>query len=186
MQKVVSEISIREVSLFLGDRIKEIRSEQEKRYANNFMAKAIGMNRETLRLKLIGDRELYTYELEKIAKLFNVSVDRILGTDLQQKYRFLYNFMKNNPLITVSLAQELVRDAVGRTERLFAMFNLTTCYYLNSNYNEVSTCFFDIQKIVGNDEHAEYLGHYYKEFVSSLFAGNLNFYQVALDISTLK
>ncbi|MGZ4164398.1 MAG: helix-turn-helix domain-containing protein, partial [Tumebacillaceae bacterium] len=69
-------------SIPLGRRINEIMLEKGSAYTISAMAKRLEINRETLRLMLKGEREIYTFELEKIAKDLHVTVERILQSDV--------------------------------------------------------------------------------------------------------
>ncbi|MGZ4123252.1 MAG: tetratricopeptide repeat protein, partial [Tumebacillaceae bacterium] len=106
-------------SIPLGRRINEIMLEKGSAYTISAMAKRLEINRETLRLMLKGEREIYTFELEKIAKDIHVPVERILQSDVVEDSRRIHEIMVKvpDPQEAKKIATRLVSVAIGYTER---------------------------------------------------------------------
>ncbi|MGZ4123494.1 MAG: helix-turn-helix domain-containing protein [Tumebacillaceae bacterium] len=110
-------------SIPLGRRINEIMLEKGSAYTISAMAKRLEINRETLRLMLKGEREIYTFELEKIAKDLHVSVERILQSDIvaeSKELHALLNHISPEPHRSKELAEKLVQVAIGYSEHCYS------------------------------------------------------------------
>jgi tetratricopeptide (TPR) repeat protein len=126
----------------LGRRIEEIKKQKGGYYSTSAMAGRIGIHTETLRGMLKGKRDIYNYELEKIAKDLKVPVKRILQDDII-KQRDALNLLVTGPERTKDMLQqacvianELVETAMGISERGCALQNLGRVQYVQRQYDE--------------------------------------------------
>ncbi|ASS75478.1 hypothetical protein CIG75_11145 [Tumebacillus algifaecis] len=108
----------------LWRRIREIMKEKGSSYSITAMSARLGMSRETLRLMLNGEREIYNFELEKIAQDLKVQLPRLLQEDLHAQN----NNDLRRQLITqnqLGKAMELVEArhvvSIGMSERAFSL-----------------------------------------------------------------
>lgn len=69
-------------SIPLGRRIFEIMKDKGKYYTQQAMANRLGISRTTFSQMLTGNREIYNFEVEKIAADLKVSVSRVLQEDI--------------------------------------------------------------------------------------------------------
>src|SRR5690348_197128 len=116
----------------LGRRVAEIMRERGRAFTQSAMAKRIGYSGETLRLMLIGRREIYPFELEKIAKDLKLPVERITGEDVRaerEELRVLLARMNPSTRV-VELALHLNQHALGMTETCKALLDLGVGLYL--------------------------------------------------------
>jgi tetratricopeptide (TPR) repeat protein len=126
----------------LGRRIEELKKEKGGWYSTSAMADRLGINAETLRVMLKGKREIYTFELEKIAKDLKLPIERILQEDIVKHRKALDSLLKGNELTKAMLQQahviasELVEMAMGVSERGFALQNLGRVQYLQRQYDD--------------------------------------------------
>lgn len=70
-------------SITTSRRITEIMQEKGKYYSQQAMASRLGYQRTTFRKMLNGTRDIYTFELEQIARDLKVSPERLLQRDVQ-------------------------------------------------------------------------------------------------------
>ncbi|MGZ4164397.1 MAG: tetratricopeptide repeat protein [Tumebacillaceae bacterium] len=119
-------------SIPLGRRISEIMVEKGAAYTVSAMAKRLDINRETFRLMLKGDREIYTFELDKIATDLKLTVERILQSDIVELRKQVYDlltFSNSNIQYGMELAEQLAAVAIGYTEKAMATNFIGTAYY---------------------------------------------------------
>ncbi|MGZ4135285.1 MAG: helix-turn-helix domain-containing protein, partial [Tumebacillaceae bacterium] len=121
----------------LGRRISEIMAEKGAAYSISAMAKRLEINRETYRLMLKGEREIYTFELEKISQDLKLSVERILQADIVEQRRELEQ--KSVDVIDVpnmiELAEKLHMYAIGLTEKCISLNNVGRSCYWGARYD---------------------------------------------------
>jgi tetratricopeptide (TPR) repeat protein len=118
-------------SIPVGRRITEIMNEKGPAYTISAMSNRLGFSRETLRLKLKGEREMYTFELENIAKDLKVSVDRIMQTDIFEETKELRSHLDigSNMHRCLELSAKFTELAIGLTERVIVANELARGYY---------------------------------------------------------
>ncbi|MGZ4033069.1 MAG: hypothetical protein ACXVP2_13010, partial [Tumebacillaceae bacterium] len=121
----------------LGRRISEIMAEKGAAYSISAMAKRLEINRETYRQMLKGDREIYTFELEKIAHDLKFSMDRILQVDVVDQRHELEHMLANATDISqmIKLSENGLEIANGLTERCIALNNVGRSYYWAALYD---------------------------------------------------
>lgn len=129
----------------LGRRIEEIKKEKGGYYSTAAMSRRIGFSEQTFRDMLKARREIYTFELEKIAKDLKLTAERILQEDSYKQHMGLDSLLNGNERTKNMLQQalvvssELVEKAVGSTERGFALHNLARVMYLKRQYDDAHT-----------------------------------------------
>ncbi|PWK12826.1 tetratricopeptide repeat protein [Tumebacillus permanentifrigoris] len=123
----------------LGRRIEEIKKEKGGYYSNVAMAGRIGTNHETLRLMWKGKREIYTFELDKIAIDLKLPVERILQVDVKKETEELIALLleRKHPDKTLKLALKLADQALGLSERCNAMLRLGQAF--NDSYQFIES-----------------------------------------------
>lgn len=122
----------------LGRRIEEIKKEKGNYYSTQAMAGRIGVHPETLRLMLKSKRDIYTFELEKIAADLKLPVERILQEDVREEAELLIGSLKlmSNPPESLEIAKRLSEKAIGLTERCYALKRLGKAYFNAFAYEE--------------------------------------------------
>lgn len=122
----------------IGRRIREIMAEKGNYYSLAAMSKRLGTNRETFRSMLNGQREIYSYELEKISRDLKVSIERITQLDCKAEGMRLISLLDKQsfPEEAVETATQLLRSSNGMTERGFALLRLGRAYYFNKSYEQ--------------------------------------------------
>jgi tetratricopeptide (TPR) repeat protein len=131
-------------SIPLGRRITEIMMDKGAAFTISAMAKRLDINRETYRLMLKGEREIYTFELDKIAADLKVPVERILQQDtvLMSKQIFeLLNYKSSDFHLGLKLSKQLAEVAIGYTERSVAANNIGTAYYHLRDFDQAVESF---------------------------------------------
>jgi transcriptional regulator with XRE-family HTH domain len=125
----------------LGRRIHEIMKEKGGYYSITAMSKRLGICRETYRLMLNGEREIYTFELEKIAKDLKVPVERILQEDIQKDAEVLKMLLEksSDPPKALEVAFMLEQKACGLSERCIALHRLGHAHFLLHQYEDSHT-----------------------------------------------
>jgi transcriptional regulator with XRE-family HTH domain len=120
----------------LGRRISEIMKEKGKYYTVTAMAARIGIHRETYRMMLKGERDIYTFELEKIAEDLKLPVGRITQEDIFETVNVLEGnlYSATNLKKSLELASEVAQFALGLTERCKALHRLGHVYFLLQEY----------------------------------------------------
>jgi tetratricopeptide (TPR) repeat protein len=126
----------------IGRRIAELMQERGDAFSIRAFAERIGMNRETFRTILTGDRPITLPELEKVTRGLGISEERLRQMDTFKKEEELVALLKANTRTKVmlmraqSIAQELVEVALGATERGFAYNNLGRAQFLLQQYED--------------------------------------------------
>jgi tetratricopeptide (TPR) repeat protein len=118
-------------SIPIGRRIMEIMQEKGPAYTISAMAGRLGFSRETLREMLKGEREMYTYELENIARDLKVSVERILQTDILEETKELRQHLDMGEATQwcLELSAKFTELAIGLTERVIVANELARGQY---------------------------------------------------------
>ena len=83
-------------SIPIQRRLREIMKEKGGAYTISALSSRIGINRETLRKMLNGEREIYSFELDKFAKELHMSIDRILQEDVKKLVAELDSLLEYN------------------------------------------------------------------------------------------
>ncbi|MFD2170973.1 hypothetical protein [Tumebacillus lipolyticus] len=126
----------------IGRRISEIMQEKGNAFSIRAFAERLGVNRETFRLTLTGDRPITLSLIEKIAYSLGVTEGRLRQLDTFKKEEELVSLLKTNKRTKVmlirahTLALELVEVALGATERGFAYNNLGRVQFLLHEHEE--------------------------------------------------
>lgn len=115
----------------VGRRIMEIMQEKGAAYTISAMANRLGFSRETLRLMLKGGRDMYTFELENIAKDLKISIDRIMQTDIYEEAQELRTHLDigSNTQRCLELSAKFTEVAIGLSERVIVANELARGYY---------------------------------------------------------
>ncbi|MBL0388319.1 helix-turn-helix transcriptional regulator [Tumebacillus sp. ITR2] len=147
----------------LTRRISELMQEKGEAYSLRGFSQRLGINRETLRLFLTGQRRISSTRLEQIAQGLRMSVERLKQTDTVKLEQDLAVILKANkrtkPMMirALAMATELVHVAQGATERGYALLNLGRVHYLQKDFDESHELW--LQAL----EHAKYLHEEYDE-----------------------
>lgn len=133
----------------IGRRIRELMAEKGNYYSLAAMSKRLGTNRETFRSMLNGQREIYSYELEKISRDLKVSIERITQLDCKFEGMRLIDLLDKQsfPEEAVEIATQLFRLSNGITERGFALLRLGRAYYFNKSYEQAYDSLMDGYKL---------------------------------------
>jgi tetratricopeptide (TPR) repeat protein len=129
----------------LGRRIMEIMKEKGGYYSITAMAKRLGLSRETYRLMLNGTRDIYIFELEKIARDLKVSSERILQQDVHELVDELLTRlrMRDRSDNTLVLAEKFVRLAIGISERGYALNLLGIAFFERKEFERAHEIWID-------------------------------------------
>ncbi len=127
----------------LGQRIEEIKKEKGGYYSNVAMAGRLGIHTETLRLMLKGKREIYTFELEKIAKDLKLPIDRIMQSDIRNQTDELNELLRKRTKEMLQRAwvivNELVAGAMGLSEKGNSLNSLAKVQYFQRSFDDAHT-----------------------------------------------
>lgn len=125
----------------LGRRISELMQERGDAFSIRAFAERIGMNRETFRLTLLGERPITLTLLEKVTKGLHVTEERLRQLDTFKKEEELSSLL-NSPdktrvkiLRAQAIARELVDVSLGITERCMSWANLGRAQYYLQEYD---------------------------------------------------
>lgn len=112
-------------------RIAEIMEERGKPYTQEFVATKIGISRKTFQAVLTGARPIYGTELQTLASIFHISLDRLTQKDSQRCVEEMQKVL-DQPAYrnrVLELAEWYSTAAVGRTERCDALTWLGTVQF---------------------------------------------------------
>lgn len=120
----------------IGRRIREIMMEKGKYYSLAAMSKRLGTNRETFRSMLNGQREIYSYELDKIASDLKITVARIMQADCVDNGNKLKELLNRQsyPLEALEFALYFLSISNGITERCYAQLRVGLAHFFNKSY----------------------------------------------------
>lgn len=130
MSTMENNISIDLTRIPLGRRIGEILEERGEEFSIRKFAEQIGINRETLRIMIAGNRTILPSELEKITKGLDIGVERLKQLDsykMEQELASLFRARKRTKIMLMrahNLAAELANLALGATELCESLTNL--------------------------------------------------------------
>ncbi|PWK16468.1 hypothetical protein [Tumebacillus permanentifrigoris] len=125
----------------LGRRISEIMQEKGDAFTIRAFAQRLGMNRESMRKSLAGERPFSSEELEPIINGLGITQDRLKQIDTYEKERDLISTLegKTRNKVTMEratrLANELAEVAIGATERGYSLNNLGRVQFLQRDYD---------------------------------------------------
>jgi tetratricopeptide (TPR) repeat protein len=123
-------------SIPLHRRILEVMKEKGPHYSQIAMAKRLGISRETFRNMMNGQREIYQFELEWIAKDLKVSVERLTQEDavidINELGQLLHDLKDMDR--ARKLADFFLERAIGQTERCDAHMFVGRAYFILSHY----------------------------------------------------
>lgn len=126
----------------LGRRISELMQERGDAFSIRAFSQRIGMNRETFRTILTGERSIMLTELAKITSGLHVSEERLRQMDTFKKEEELESLLKGSGrtrelmLHALKIAMELVDVAQGMTERGISLANIGRVYFHLQQYDE--------------------------------------------------
>lgn len=120
----------------IGRRIRELMAEKGNYYSLAAMSKRLGTNRETFRSMLNGQREIYKFELEKIATDLKITVARIMQTDCTEIGNRLKELLNKQsfPEEALDLSLQLLATSKGVTERCYARLRVGLAQFFNKSY----------------------------------------------------
>ncbi|MFD2168701.1 hypothetical protein [Tumebacillus lipolyticus] len=121
----------------LGRRIEEIKKEKGGYYSTAAMSTRIGVHEETLRMMIKGKRDIYSFELEKIAKDLKMPVERITQDDVTRGAAELIELLATKASLERAheLAVGLFEVSIGLTERCNALNNIGRVYFYLERYD---------------------------------------------------
>ncbi|ARU62641.1 hypothetical protein CBW65_17930 [Tumebacillus avium] len=110
----------------LWRRIRELMKEKGSRYSMSAVAGRLEISRETLRLMLNGEREIYWFELEKIAEDLKMPMARILQEDVAALHAEIATRKKSLQQLDVAMefAKKRFDMAQGLTEKGYALLDI--------------------------------------------------------------
>lgn len=114
----------------LGRRISELMQEKGDAFSIRAFAERVGMNRETFRKTLLGERPITLSLVERISAGFGITEERLRQLDTLKKEQEVTSLLsatkktKTMMLHAQTLARELVDVALGSTERCLCWTNL--------------------------------------------------------------
>lgn len=134
----------------LWRRIRELMKEKGSRYSMTAVANRIGISRETLRLMLNGEREIYMFELEKIAADLKLPVARILQHDIQDLHGQVRESMVS--LKEMEAAMELSKRryerALGLSEKAHALLDIRYLHTFQQQWTEAEQVSLAAQELI--------------------------------------
>ena len=115
----------------LGRRIREIMKAKGNYYSIAAMSVRIGINRETFRAMLNGEREIYTFELERISQDLKLPVERILQQDISAIEDQLDDLLQHRNGLdqALALALQVLEAAIGISELCSSLNTLGYIYF---------------------------------------------------------
>jgi hypothetical protein len=122
----------------LSRRIHEIMKDKGRHYSISAMASRVGVNRETLRKMLVGQREIYRYELEKICGDLKLPVARVLQEDTRNDGEHLIYLLdrQQDTAKAVDLSEKLLQNVCGLSERCVAYCRLARAHFFDHSYDK--------------------------------------------------
>jgi hypothetical protein len=138
MTRTLSEPQGVEMKMPIGRRIGEILAERGDAYSIRGFSQRIGINRETLRTIISGERPAVPSELKWIADGLDLALERIKQTDTRQDEQKLIRLLdaRTNLLQALPIAEGLVSKAIGMTERCVTLNNLGRVLFMLRRYPE--------------------------------------------------
>jgi hypothetical protein len=128
----------------LGRRIAEIMKEKGSAYSLQAMGKRLCLSRETLRLMLKGDRNIYDYERKNIAADLKLSVERITQEDtlaLRDELEKQRSKEHKDWERMLNLSRQLGEKALGVTERTCALLLIGQSHAMLVQHKQAHDCF---------------------------------------------
>lgn len=122
----------------LGRRIGEIMEERGEAFSIRAFSSRVGLNRETLRLMILGARPILPNDLHKIINGLGLEVERLKQIDTladEQELQALLRTQKNLRRV-VQLAEKLASNSLGITEKCNALNNLGRALFISRQYNQ--------------------------------------------------
>lgn len=150
----------------LGRRIREIMKAKGNYYTISAMSVRIGINRETFRSMLNGERDIYNFELEKIAHDMKLPIERILQKDISLVEAELDELLRSRNDLDKAheLAMKIHGVAIGISEICYSLNTLGYIYFWQHEINMA---------------HRTWLEAYeYAQQISKLFGDNNVLYRV--------
>ncbi|PWK08472.1 helix-turn-helix domain-containing protein [Tumebacillus permanentifrigoris] len=126
----------------IGRRISELMQERGDAFSIRAFSERIGMNRETFRTILKGERPITLPELEKVTKGLRISEERLRQMDSYKQQNELETLLNANErtktmmLRAQKIANELVEVALGLTERCVYLLYLGQAQFYLQQYDE--------------------------------------------------
>ncbi|TCP59021.1 hypothetical protein EV586_101220 [Tumebacillus sp. BK434] len=127
----------------LWRRIRELMKEKGSRYSISAVAIRLGISRETLRLMLNGEREIYWFELERISEDLKLSVARILQEDQVELYEEIK--ARKVSLLELDMALDVAKRrfnmAQGLSEKAYTWIDIGYFYFHKEEYTDAKLCY---------------------------------------------
>lgn len=125
-----------------------------KYYTQQAMANRLGISRTTFSQMLTGNREIYNFEVEKIAADLKVSVSRVLQGDIANEVVRIEGILKEMSGLNEALeiADRLYSVSVGITERCYALNYVGRVHYELKNYHAAHSSWLEAKLIAGEIE----------------------------------
>ena len=126
----------------IGRRISEALQERGEAFSIRAFAERIGINRETFRTILKGERAITLPELERVVAGLRITEERLRQMDTFKKQEELEALLKANErtkvmmLRALTLANNLNEVAIGMTERCVSFANLGRAQFHLQKYDE--------------------------------------------------
>lgn len=144
----------------LWRRIRELMKEKGSRYSMTAVANRLGISRETLRLMLNGEREIYMFELEKIANDLKLPVARILQQDIEElnaQIKERQESLQDLP-VAMELAKQRFAIAQGLSEKANALLDIRFLHTFQEQWPEAeqtSLAAYELIMQIGLAEHED-------------------------------
>jgi tetratricopeptide (TPR) repeat protein len=134
----------------IGRRVMEIMEEKGKAFTQQALATRIGMGRQTLSMKLRGERDMYLFELRRIAEALHLPLARIMQEDThddEKKLQGMFASLVEDSAVSkitpdfneiFEIAHRLSLVAVGMTERCKTLNDLGRAFYYLRRYDEAN------------------------------------------------
>lgn len=166
MSTLENNVSTNLTRIPLGRRIGEILEEKGEEYSIRKFAERIGINRETLRIIIAGNRTILPSELEKISKGLEIGVERLKQLDsykMEQELAALFRARKRTKVMLTrayDLATNLASIALGATELCESLTNVGRVQFEMREYDKAHQSYLrafeyaeKIHKAYGDNHH---------------------------------
>ncbi|TCP59120.1 hypothetical protein EV586_101336 [Tumebacillus sp. BK434] len=126
----------------IGRRIAEVMQERGDAFSIRAFSERLGINRETFRTILKGERPITLPELEKVTQGLRISEERLRQMDTYKKQGELESLLNANErtkammLRAQTLANELVEVSLGQTERCVSLLYLGQAQFYLQQYDD--------------------------------------------------
>ncbi|TCP59018.1 Cro/C1-type helix-turn-helix DNA-binding protein [Tumebacillus sp. BK434] len=154
-------------------RIRELMKEKGSSHSITAMAARIGVSRETLRVMLNGEREIYWFELEKIAQDLKVPIARLLMEDLKEHLSrdMIIKHVANNQMeAAMKMANEWLAVSNGLSEKAQCYSIIAYIHFWSGEYELAKFSYLQMRPIA-EEVYAKYQ---FQELLSGCLINLLN------------